>query len=745
MLFKTAHTLDIDLDKELFIIITGVFMTTRYSLAICGMLYSASAFRAMRTFCAVVVCALTISTAHAGNDVVRTDLNKALRLPGNAGKEFYLTFLPCYEEAGNNKLMLYIAASAEGVATIDVEGKSVTVTRQLKPNDIVSVELSPGVGQVFSKSVSSGIPAEQVYPKAAVHVTATVPVIVYAVTRFSYTSDSYLALPVHALGKEYIVASMADMSWMYGGLSLPSEAAIVATSDETTVEYTLGGSMTTTSGGGKRTGETITFVMNRGDVWVIGNNADSKEGDMTGSVVRSTKPVAVVSGNQCANVPTTIRWCDFVSEMEMPSSSWGKELQLPRYASRKNGYFMKVFAKEPNTRVSYNGSYWKTLMTAGGVEGRGWIYQRVDGTGNNIVSLSADKPVSATLFNPGQEDDNVSTDPFQMNVLPVEQYQRYFTFATPGSRGGISFTRNYLGVVFPLDSATQTIPPDLEFGTSTNGEMVWKSFSATFGPGIATKDVFPRLVKGKRYAFKECTLPGDNVYAVRYKDPIMCYSYGGSDYDSYGHPAGGGFYTVGSDTVPTAPMFTVSADGSVKDGRAEDGPLNPAIRSNLASIIINPLTSSNYVLEYDAFVPGDDSATTWRLRVIDGTKDAHAEVIFSDKAGNSSVATVDHKGTIANVHNGENSMLNDDILSITPNPMINGTAVISTQLHHQSEVRMDVVTVQGQVVATIVNATRPQGTYSDTFVAGNMPAGSYLLRMQCNGRTIVRTMQVGGR
>ena len=133
------------------------------------------------------------------------------------------------------------------------------------------------------------------------------------------------------------------------------------------------------------------------------------------------------------------------------------------------------------------------------------------------------------------------------------------------------------------------------------------------------------------------------------------------------------------------------------------------------------------------------------MRVIDGTKNAHAEIIFTDRAGNSSVATVDHKGTIADVHNGENSLLNDDILSITPNPLINGTAVISTLIHHESVVRMDVVTVQGQVVASIVNETRPQGAYSDTFVAGNMPAGSYLLRLQCNGRTIVRTMQVGGR
>jgi hypothetical protein len=506
--------------------------------------------------------------------------------------------------------------------------------------------LGPGIAQAFSKGVNGGIPPEQVYQDAAVHVKATVPVVVYGVTRFNYTSDSFMAIPVHTLGKEYVVASMADMSWMYGGYSLPSETAIVAAYDGTRVDFTLGGPSVTVSGGGMRPTQTKSFTMNKGDVWVIGNDANSKEGDVTGSVVRATKPVGVVSGNQCANVPTTLRWCDFVSEMELPTNTWGRFLQVPKYASRKNGYFMKVFAKEPNTKVFYNGSFWKTIQTVGGQEGKGWIYQRVDGTGNNILSLSADKPISATVWNTGQEDDGVSTDPFQMNVMPIEQYQKNVMFCTPGSRGGIGFTRNFLGVVFELDTVTQGMPKDLEFGTAVNGKISWRALSAVFGPSFSTRDIFQQKINGKTYAFKECVLPSDNVYAMRCSKPFMCYSYGGSDYDSYGHPTSGALRVVSPDTVAPIVTYTTRCDGTVgvfESATVSDMPNDDSVRSNLGTILMDPDSSYNYTLDFDEFVSGTTRGTKWRLNVDNPDNDAHALIIFTDRAGNQTCAEIDYR------------------------------------------------------------------------------------------------------
>src|SRR5690242_16268930 len=93
-------------------------------------------------------------------------LSDQLNKPSNMGMEFYLTFVPCYEETGTNKLMLYIASQFDGVATVAVEGKSFQTTVIVKANDIVPVELGPQFGQAFSKSTTDGIPPEQIYPAA---------------------------------------------------------------------------------------------------------------------------------------------------------------------------------------------------------------------------------------------------------------------------------------------------------------------------------------------------------------------------------------------------------------------------------------------------------------------------------------------------------------------------------------------------------------------------------------------------
>lgn len=55
------------------------------------------------------------------------------------------------------------------------------------------------------------------------------------------------------------------------------------------------------------------------------------------------------------------------------------------------------------------------------------------------VVISCDKPINVVLYNPGSTDDVVSTDPFQMQVLPVELYSNNVIFNTPGVYGSLGF------------------------------------------------------------------------------------------------------------------------------------------------------------------------------------------------------------------------------------------------------------------------------------------------------------------
>ncbi|MCX7930840.1 MAG: choice-of-anchor D domain-containing protein [Chlorobi bacterium] len=599
-----------------------------------------------------VLCVLLLpawgSNSQETHDEIRHKLVPLLaRDGGAAGTEFYFSFPPCYEVPGaGNSLVLYIAAATRTRVLIEVEGRGFQTIRYTLPNDVIEVIIAPGVGQAYSKSPNDAPPTDQVWPGAGMHIKSNAPIVVYGVTRFQYTSDSFLAYPVHTLGKQYIIASMADMTWMYGGYVLPSEFTVTAPYDNTRVTIRVGGNAQTITASGLRPNQTRTWTLNRGDVLVVSTRDDAKEGDLSGTVVTATKPVAVVSGNQCANVPTDLRWCDFIADMEIATDLWGKMYFVPRVITRRNAAMLKIFAKEPNTRVFRDGSFWRTIQTAGGVEGTGFIYDRATANGlNGIVALSGDKPIGVTFFNTGQEDDGIVSDPFQVTIYPVEQYQREIIFSTPGARGSVfNFSENYVIVVYPLTDQG-TIPNDLEWGEVVGGQVSWRPVATVFGPTVG--DVFPMQYQGKRYAAKVLRI-NDGAYRIRCSQPFAAYSYGLSNYDSYGHPTSAALAILLPDTIPPHPRYVVDCDGSVSgvsggDADVTDYPEDPAIRSNLAMIYLDPTNSRNYTLDYDPFIPGETRTTRWRLTVDNPDEDAIAYVIFRDRANNDTVIVVEYK------------------------------------------------------------------------------------------------------
>jgi hypothetical protein len=88
---------------------------------------------------------------------------------------------------------------------------------------------------------------------------------------------------------------------------------------------------------------------------------------------------------------------------------------------------------------------------------------------------------------------------------------------------------------------------------------------------------------------------------------------------------------------------------------------------------------------------------------------------------------------------------NCTIVSVIPNPLGMFRGIVTTQVHQEGFVHLDVINTLGQIVDNIVNEYRQPGTYNDSLITKSMAQGSYLLRLQCNGTTIVRSIQVGGR
>ncbi len=376
--------------------------------------------------------------------------------------------------------------------------------------------------------------------------------------------------------------------------------------------------------------------------------SNGPEQDLTGSRIVADKPVAVVSGNHCANIPATNRWCDYVVEMELPVMSWGRSIPVGKVPNRTYSGIVRIFTSERNNRIYRDGNLIATISNVGGVIGEGWQEMRVySGKGSKSAMFSADKPFSITYYNPGVEEDNPrpNSDPFIMAMTPVEQFRTQILFCTPAVAGGLNFPENYINLIYEVDE-NGFVPADMMFAEVKQGKYEWAELKSKFPDN---DDPFIHEVDGKQYALKTIMLPHDGVYAIKAEKPFACYSFGYSSYDSYGYPTAA-MILDNSKPDTSAPVvdFIVDCLGSV-DAVVSDAPDDKQLRTNLSMIYLLKDLSFNYEIETEDFIPGNDRTANWKLSVIDPNSDARAVVSLIDRSGNDTIIRINYYSNAVSV------------------------------------------------------------------------------------------------
>ncbi|TAL67733.1 MAG: hypothetical protein EPN82_13415, partial [Bacteroidetes bacterium] len=560
----------------------------------------------------------------------------------NAGTEFWTIFNPNWE-TDITDLMLYISSQSETNVTLEVPGKGYIRKKKTVPNDIIELKLTPSLGQCYRKTDRHHPEPDSVYPGYGVHVFSEQPILVLCASRADYSSDSYLALPVSSLGNEYVVASwpdIADDSLQY----LSCYTAIISPYEENIVSFTMGGTKSSKTAGGQLPGETRNYNLSKGDVLSI--TSLGHLADLSGSHIKSSKPVSVISSNFCAQVPVETPYCDYMCEMELPFYTWGKHyFYTPIYGRLKNS-IIRIFTKEAGTTLYRDGIQLAKLDSASGLKNVGWLSIRADEGAPRPIVFSGDKPIYVVQYNCSQDDDSVQSDPFMMVLPPYEQFQKEITFNTPGIKGGGGFSINYLNLVYKA-SETDSIPEDLEIGLEQGGQFVWrKLLDIDPNPGQS----FSILINGKKFSNKTIKLPADGVYKIRANDPFCVYAYGFTPWESYGHPASAALWDLSkNDYIPPKPTWTLTCDGTVDDGIVEDLPNDSINRSNLYTIIFQSDSSFNFEFQYDDFIPREVSSTKWYANVIDKRKDAKAVVSFIDGSGNDTTIEINYYSDFLNI------------------------------------------------------------------------------------------------
>ena len=188
----------------------------------------------------------------------------------------------------------------------------------------------------------------------------------------------------------------------------------------------------------------------------------SFEDDLSGTIIRASKPLVVFSGHQCAEVPLDVTACDIVMEQMPPGHAFGYTFFLVPLAARVSGDLFRVGTLTDGTRVTVNcvtspqDVPKRIPLNKDGAIDRGgyvdfWTPRNEDNEEDwkpSYCCIDSTKPVIVAQYSAGYTYDQSLAgkpnlelgDPFMTLIPPVTQFLNNYTMRSlSGASGDFPF------------------------------------------------------------------------------------------------------------------------------------------------------------------------------------------------------------------------------------------------------------------------------------------------------------------
>jgi hypothetical protein len=354
---------------------------------------------------------------------------------------------------------------------------------------------------------------------------------------FSFSNDASLLLPSTAMTGNYRVTSEADWSLVPEGATLTITGTKAGTSVTMYVapggHVVAGGGIADTPGGG-----TLTFTVGAGDVVELVSDGTS---DFTGSLIKATAPVQVISAMPCVYEPfqTTqscnsnfdcptqacsgspgfclVPACDHIEQTVFPAETLGKHYFVSQPTAPNStatapvlkGHVVRFVGNVAGTTLTYPGGApagAPTTLSAGQVVDMGIVTTDFEVEGNNEFAV-VDFMLGGSVLDPS----GGLGDPSQSNVVGVEQYRVKYVFLAP-----TDYTESYVDITMPM-TATVTLDGATLFQLDVTPTLI------SSGYGIARVPLMP----GVNGAHVLTSTAGVGIQVIGY-----------GNYTSYQYPGG---------------------------------------------------------------------------------------------------------------------------------------------------------------------------------------------------------------
>lgn len=550
-------------------------------------------------------------TSHVTAQVERALPNK--KASTLEGTSFVVGFMQNEISELPDERVLKVFISSQYDANIQLEYATGAITNiMVRANDVAVVDL-PMIYMMYESEIAR---------KRALFVTSDVPVVVYALNSIVLSTDSYTAIPVKALGREYYTVNRPNDQYLpsndpngndFNIAVRQSEFMIVAVEDGTDVEITTA----FLTENGLPAGQTRNITLRRGDCYLVKSyELPIGMGDLTGSHIVSSKPIAVLSGAVRSGIPVTQSTSkDHLVEMLPPVASWGKTYAAVPFAmiSRFAWNKVRLVSATDNTKISIQsaaGKNERVLQKAGD-----WI--EVDLLEPTVYQ--SDQPFLAVQFMPS----------------------RHFNPLVPSSQNGDPAMVVLPAVDQYLSSTMFRFPELLEQTLLPSQDYYYFVTIIAEAAAVSTLKVNGSMVESLDPNFTTQVVPGTNLHWTNLQLPLGMYTisadsgtfggtmYGLSQADSYANLFGA-TYDQSAKKTTDRPSYAMDVDCGIVTG---DVSAIPTPSGKLSEVVVQASRCKNY--QWEVVGPTDTNGTT---NVRAWVKDLWTDALFVVHAYDSSGA-----------------------------------------------------------------------------------------------------------
>ena len=357
---------------------------------------------------------------HAVSSIIVILLLSCLYLDSSYGTNFFIAAMKNYN-GETERLFLHVSTPSMKNVSYFVYHNSLLITNG---------SVTKGNAQnITLKSDLVVINSSFLYRDRGIHIVSKHGVIsVILVNYRTGSTGKYIAFPYYKQPlSEYIYFAVSSNSI---GSNTWSLILLVGNEDNTTITITPTEDITVPQDIQSlnsplmniSSSTSFTVVLHRLQTFTFGV---ANFGDMTGTKIVSDKPVTVLSGHECGNIPNDVNFCEHMVVQIPPTFTWGKKFFLTPFAERTAGQHYKLVASENSTDIyAMCGTHYIDIPTLNAAE-----VTVLASSYSTYCYLESAKPMLVTQLavGSGREINGVGDPTLTVNP-PIEQFSSNFSF-----------------------------------------------------------------------------------------------------------------------------------------------------------------------------------------------------------------------------------------------------------------------------------------------------------------------------